>query len=152
MRIVNATAPRPPAKPEGLPREKLEAAIRKTPFAGLLDASLSEYGAGKVELTVPVSDKLTQHHGFVHGAVLSFLADSACAWAAASVVGDVVTSEYKMNLLAPAVGTTLIGRGEVITVTGRQVVCRADVFVVTKDGKERMVATALATIARMKPE
>jgi acyl-coenzyme A thioesterase PaaI-like protein len=89
------------------------------------------------------------HHRFVHGAVIGFLADSACAWAAASLVGDVVTSEYKLNLMVPATGSRLLGRGEVITINGRQVICRADVFC-EKDNREIMVATALATIVRLK--
>jgi uncharacterized protein (TIGR00369 family) len=134
---------------EGVPRESLEAAIAKTPFALLLGAKLTKYDVGAVELSVPVAEKLLQHHGFVHGAVIGFLADSACAWAAASVARDVVTSEYKVNLLAPAVGESLFARGEVIKASSRQIVCRADVYAV-KDGTERIVATALATIARLR--
>ena len=133
----------------GLAREVLEAVIRKTPFAMLVGAKIAHYEPGRVELTVPISDSLKQHHGFAHGAVVGFVADSACAWAAASVAGDVVTSEYKLNLLAPAVGDAIIGRGQVIKDSARQVVCRADVFGV-KEGAERLVATALATIAKVK--
>ncbi len=92
--------------------------------------------------------ELTQHHGFVHGAVVGFMIDSACAWAAASLVGDVVTSEYKVNLLAPAIGERLICRSEVIKAGQRQAVCRADVFAVT-NAAEKLVATGLATIARV---
>ena len=73
---------------------------------------------------------------------------SACAWAAASLVGDVVTSEYKVNLLAPAIGDKLICRSEVIKAGQRQAVSRADVFAV-RDGQERIIATGLATIARV---
>jgi uncharacterized protein (TIGR00369 family) len=104
-----------------------------------------------VEFTIPVTADITQHHGFVHGSVLGFMADSACAWAATSVAGYVLTSEYKINLLAPAVGTRLIGRGYVVRAGGRQVICRADVFV-EKGGEERMVATALATIVKISLE
>ena len=125
--------------------------MRKTPFAILLCAEIVEYGSGSVKLTVPITEKITQHHGMVHGAVLGFLADSACSWAAASVAGDVVTSEYKINLLAPALGRTLYARGEVIKMTGRQVISRADVFSVAEDGTDKMVATALATIIRLRP-
>jgi uncharacterized protein (TIGR00369 family) len=134
---------------EGLSRQVLEAVIEKTPFAMLIGARLEKFTAGEVELTVPVSEKILQHHGFAHGAIIAFMADSACAWAAASVAGDVVTMEYKVNLLAPAVGTMLLARGSVIKASSRQVVCRADVFSI-KDGAERMVATSLATIAKFK--
>jgi uncharacterized protein (TIGR00369 family) len=133
----------------GLAREVMEAVIRKTPFAVLVDAKITHYEPGRVDLTVPVNDQMKQHHGFVHGAVIGFVADSACAWAAASVAGDVVTSEYKLHLLAPAVGESILGRGYVVKESSRQVVCRADVFAL-KNGTERLVGTALATIAKMK--
>ena len=133
----------------GLPREVLEAVIRKTPFALLVGAKVAHYEPGKVELTVPINDSVKQHHGFVHGAVIGFVADSACAWAAASVAGDVVTSEYKLHLLAPAVGEAILGRGYVVKESSRQVVCRADVFAL-ENGTERLVGTALATVAKIK--
>ncbi|MDP3366456.1 MAG: PaaI family thioesterase, partial [Pseudomonas sp.] len=63
-------------------------------------------------------------------------------------VGDVVTSEYKLNLLAPALGERLLCRAEVLKAGQRQAVCRADVFAV-KDSQEKLVATGLATIARV---
>ena len=137
---------------EGLPRDVLEAVIAKTPFAQLVGATLTRYGGGEVELAVPLSPQITQHHGFAHGAIVGFMADSACAWAAASVAGDVVTAEYKLNLIAPATGSGLVGRGYVIKASGRQVICRADVFSVGANGSERMVATALATIMKFKAE
>src|SRR3546814_17520952 len=94
---------------------------------------------------------MTQHHGFAHGAIVGYMADTVCAWAAASMVGDVVTSEYKLNLLSPAVGERLTAVGSVVKAGSRQVVTRADVFAV-KDGSEKIVATALATIARVRSE
>ena len=136
---------------EGMPRDVLEAVIAKTPFAQLVGAALTRYGGGEVELTVPLRPQITQHHGFAHGAIVGFMADSACAWAAASVAGDVVTAEYKLNLIAPATGSGLVGRGYVIKASGRQVICRADVFSVNGTA-ERMVATALATIMKFKLE
>jgi len=60
----------------------------------------------------------------------------------------VVTAEYKINFLAPAVGERLVGEGHVIQAAGRQVVSRADVFAV-RGHNRRLVATALATLARL---
>ncbi len=131
---------------KGISREALEQYIEITPYAKWIGARLIDFKEGEVSLEVPLRKELTQHHGFAHGAVVSFVADSAGAWAAASVAGDVVTSEYKLNLLAPGIGDKLIGRGYVLKQSSRQVVTRADVFSV-KDGKERFVATCLATIA-----
>lgn len=152
--MMNQTVVAPPEmdkKPgcgtmSGLSLENIESLIAKTPFAQLLGARIERYAKGEVELSVLTDRRLVQHHGFIHGAVVSFVADSACAWAAASVAGDVVTAEYKINLLAPAVGSRLIGRGHVIEASPRQVVCRADVFI-ERAGIERLVATALGTVA-----
>ena len=129
-------------------REQLLALVERTAFAKRLGAEVTRFAEGEVELTVPITRDLAQQHGYVHGTVVGFVGDSACAWAAASVAGDILTSEYKINLIAPAVGERLIGRGSVIKSIGRQIVCRADVFV-EKCGRERIVATVLATIAKI---
>ena len=132
----------------GISREQLESALSHSAFANLLGAELLDFAPGKVSLQVHSRPELCQHHGFLHGAVVGFMIDSGCAWAAASLVGDVVTSEYKLNLLAPAIGEKLICRSEVLKAGQRQAVCRADVFAV-KDGLEKLVATGLATIVRV---
>lgn len=134
--------------PTALTRERLEQALEQSPFAQLIGFSLTGFAPGRIEMTVLPRRELTQHHGYMHGAVVGFMVDSGCAWAAASMVGDVVTSEYKLNLLAPALGERLVCRSEVLKAGQRQVVCRADVFAV-KDGAEKLVATGLATIARV---
>lgn len=131
-----------------LTREMMERAIAISPFTMWVGTKLLDFDRGRVKISTKIRKEMTQHHGFAHGAIVGYMADTVCAWAAASVVGDVVTSEYKLNLLAPAVGEELRAVGEVIKAGGRQVVTRADVFAV-KDGAEKIVATALATIARV---
>ena len=132
----------------GISRERLEQALAHSTFAQLLGAELLDFAPGRVSLQVRSRPDLCQHHGYMHDAVVGFMVDSGCAWAAASMVGDVVTSEYKLNLLAPALGERLLCRAEVLKAGQRQAVCRADVFAV-KDGQEKLVATGLATIARV---
>jgi uncharacterized protein (TIGR00369 family) len=134
--------------PTSLTRELLEKVIDISPFTKWIGTRVDHFESGKVSIAVSMRKELTQHHGFAHGAVVGYLADTVCSWAAASVVGDVVTSEYKINLLAPAVGQELRATGTVIKAGQRQVVVRADVFAV-KDGTEKICATALATIARV---
>jgi len=119
--------------------------IKKSPFNAFLDCEILACAKGFAELQVPIRPDLTQHHGFAHGAVVGCVADNACAWAVASVVGDVVTSEYKLYLLAPATGEKLVGRGRVLKASSRLVVASADVYAV-KDRTERHVATMLASI------
>jgi uncharacterized protein (TIGR00369 family) len=102
-----------------------------------------------VDLAIDINPEImAQHHGFVHGAVLGFMADSACTWAAGTLAGDVVTSEYKIHFLTPAVGGRLIGRGRVIKASSRTVVSQAEVYCV-RNGNERLVAVAMATIAKV---
>lgn len=125
--------------------EIMRQVIPKSPFSAFLGAEITACEGGIAELSVLIRPELTQHHGYVHGAVIGAVADNACTWAAASVVGDVVTSEYKLNLLAPAVGERLIGRGRVLKASARIVTAASDVFAVDEDG-EKHVATMLATI------
>jgi uncharacterized protein (TIGR00369 family) len=127
----------------------LQAVIASTPFASMMGAQVLAVTPGAVELAVDVKPEIMmQHHGFVHGAVLGFVADSACAWAAGSLVGDVVTSEYKLHFLAPAIGSRILGRGRVIKASSRILVTQADIYSVRNDA-EKLVAVALATIVKV---
>jgi len=129
--------------------EALESVIAHTPFASFLGAQILKASPGSVELAIDVKpDIMNQHHGFVHGAVMGFVADSACAWAAGTLAGDVVTSEYKLNFLAPATGQRIIGRGRVIKASSRIVVTQADIYCI-RNGSEKLVAIALATIVKV---
>ncbi|MFK5037002.1 PaaI family thioesterase, partial [Klebsiella pneumoniae] len=76
---------------------------------------------GVVKVAVSLRPDLTQHHGFAHGGVVGALADTACAWAAASVVGDVVTGSYTLQFLAPARGARLAATARVIRAGRRSV-------------------------------
>ena len=119
--------------------------IKTSPFTVLVNAEATACKDGFAEIILPMREELKQHNGFTHGAVIGFLVDSACCWAAASKVGDVVTAEYKLNFIAPAMGEKLIARGYVIKSTFSQVITRADVFSV-KNNKETLVSTGLATV------
>ncbi len=119
--------------------------IQTSPFTVWMNVEITACEDGFAELIVPMRQELKQHSGFTHGAVIGFLVDSACCWAASSKVGDVVTAEYKLNFIAPAVGEKLIARGYVIKSTFSQVITRADVFAVNGT-KETLVSTGLATV------
>ncbi|MGE3580182.1 MAG: PaaI family thioesterase, partial [Hyphomonadaceae bacterium] len=115
----------------GSPEAALEAfaAARVTSgFSTLLGAKPLKWWDGEAELVIPLRHELTQHHGYAHGAVVGAAADNACAWAAASVAGDVVTSTYTLQLLAPAKGERLRAQGRVIRAGKRQVSAEAQVW------------------------
>ena len=92
-------------------------------------------------------EELTQHHGFAHGAIVGLMADNACAWAAASIAGDVVTGSYTINFVAPARGQRLRAEGVVVKPGRRQIVVRADVWAENDGADPMLVAVAQATVA-----
>lgn len=102
---------------------------------------------GEVETRLRLrKEDMTQHHGFLHGGLVGFLADNAAAYAAATVVGDVVTAQYSLNFLAPGVGEAFVTRAKVLKAGKRQVTVRSDVFAVSEDGSEKLIAAATAII------
>jgi uncharacterized protein (TIGR00369 family) len=127
-------------------REAFERIIPLSPFTRWMATRLTVVEPGLVVIEAALRPEMRQHHGYAHGAIVSYMADTACAWVAATVTGDVVTAEFKINFLAPGLGHTLRARAEVVRAGSRQVVTRADVWALDAD-KETMVATCLATIA-----
>jgi uncharacterized protein (TIGR00369 family) len=110
----------------------------------LIGASLTAVEPGRVEIALPYRDDLTQQKGYVHGGILGMIADTACGYAAFSLMpaeGSLVTVEYKMNILTPA-RSSLIARGQVIRAGRTLTVARAEVY--ADDGKH--VATMQQTL------
>lgn len=118
--------------------------VASTPFNMLTKTEVLACENGYAELSMPFDQSMTQHHGYLHGALIGYLADTAISWSAGSVVGDVVTSEFRVHILAPGKGESFIARGQVIKAGRRQVVSRADVFAVL-DGEEKLIAIATGT-------
>jgi uncharacterized protein (TIGR00369 family) len=114
-----------------------------------IGARLVKVAAGAVDIEMPVRHDLTQQHGYVAAGVVTALVDTACGYAAMSLMpagSDVVTVEYKVNFIAPARGERLLARGHVVKAGRRLTVCAGDVYAVT-DGAEHPVATMLGTMA-----
>ena len=102
--------------------------------------------AGKVILECPFSERLSQQHGFFHAGVLTSLADSACGYAALSVMpetADVLSGEFKINLLKPAKTEKTIATGTVLQAGKTLVVCEATV---TDASGEKLLAKMTATM------
>ena len=123
--------------------------LASQPFSAFLEAELLRLDTGHADLRVPVRAELLQQHGFVHGGVVSYAADNALTFAAGSMLGPgVVTAEFKINYLRPAMGAALVARALVVHRGRQQAVCRCDVFM-EHDGKEVLCATAQGTVVRM---
>jgi uncharacterized protein (TIGR00369 family) len=114
-----------------------------------MGAELTRVASGLVEIELPFSPELTQQHGFLHAGVLSTALDSACGYAALSVMpsgAGVLTIEFKVNLLAPGKGERFLFRGEVVK-SGRTIVVSEGRALALSDGVERkLVATMTGTM------
>lgn len=113
-----------------------------------IGATLSHVASGEVHITLPVRPDLTQQHGYLHAGVLATIADSACGYAALSIMPEdaaVLSIEFKINMLAPAIGTRVTARAKVIKPGRTIVVCGAEVYA-ERDGAEKLVATMTGTM------
>ncbi|MCP4353671.1 MAG: PaaI family thioesterase [Desulfobacterales bacterium] len=122
--------------------------LKEQPFSALLGTELTSLEPGEVVLTLAVREVLKQQHGFVHGGVVSYLADNALTYAGGSILGNSVTSEFKINYVRPAIGETLVARASVLSSGKKQAVCECKIFVVSDKG-EVMVAVAQGTISKV---
>jgi len=113
-----------------------------------LGAVLEAVRPGECEIAIAWREELGQQHGFFHAGVTGAIADSACGYAALSLMPAgkaVLTVEYKLNLLAPAVGERLVARGRVVRAGRTLTVCSAEVLAV-RNAVETLCATSLSTI------
>jgi uncharacterized protein (TIGR00369 family) len=113
-----------------------------------IGASITHIGPGEVTIELPFRVEITQQHGFVHAGVVTTIVDNACGYAALSLMpptAAVLTVEYKVNFLSPAVGDKLVARGRVLRPGRTLMVCLGEVVALT-DGREKAVATMLATM------
>ena len=115
-----------------------------------LGATIGRIAPGEVEIVLPFRKELTQQTGFIHAGVLAAIADSACGGAALTMWpagSDVVSIEFKLNLLAPAAGERFVARARVVRGGKTITATIADVFAIS-GGSETLVATMLGTMMR----
>lgn len=113
-----------------------------------LGAELAALGPGHAEIHVPFRLEVAQQHNYFHAGVSGAIADSACGYAAYTLMpadSSVLTVEYKLNLLAPADGEKLVARARVLRSGKTLKICAADVYAL-KSGAEIHCATMLATV------
>jgi len=112
------------------------------PFSQYLGAELVNVGDGSADISLIIRELHTQQHGFVHGGVISYLADNALTFAGGLALGgDALTSEFKINFLRPAKGSTLRAKAWTLGKGKRQAVCQCKVVC-----DEILVAIAQGTI------
>ena len=129
--------------------QDVERSFAQQAIMNLIGAKLSLIEPGVIEITLPYRADLTQQRGFLHAGVVTTIADSACGYAAYSLMpagSEVLSVEFKVNLLRPAQGESFIARAEVIKAGRTLTVVRADVFGIDGNGKRELVATMLGTM------
>ena len=118
----------------------------------LIGAELTRVEPGLVEITLPYRAELAQQHGYLHAGIVTTIADSACGYAAYSLMppnSEVLSVEFKVNLLRPAKGDTFLARAEVIKPGRTLTVVRADVFAASGLEERKLVATMQGTMMRL---
>ncbi|MBI1244502.1 MAG: hotdog fold thioesterase [Alphaproteobacteria bacterium] len=114
-------------------------------------ARLVHVEPGHVHIALDYADAISQQHGYVHGGVVGMIADTAGGYSGFSLMpadASVLTVEYKLNLVAPADGETILAKGRVIKPGRTLVVTQADVFAI-KAGQSKLCATMLQTLMTM---
>ncbi len=128
--------------------QRVRDSFARQQFMATLGATLERVTPGEVCIAVPFSVALTQQHGFLHAGVVASVIDSACGYAALTLMepgAGVMSVEFKVNLLAPAAGRRFVAVGRVVR-SGRTITaCQGELRAVQDDG-EVVVAVLQGTM------
>ena len=128
--------------------DEIKQSFAKQTIMGLIGAELMRVEPGVIEIRLPYRADLAQQHGYLHAGIVTTIADSACGYAAYSLMppnSEVLSVEFKVNLLRPAKGETFSAVAEVVKSGRTLTVVRADVFGIEGERRE-LVATMLGTM------
>jgi uncharacterized protein (TIGR00369 family) len=129
--------------------EEIKESFARQSLMQLIGAELGVIEPGVVEINLSYRPELVQQHGYLHAGIVTTIADSACGYAAFSLMPagtEVLSVEFKVNLLRPARGLRFVARGEVIKAGRTLTVVRADVFGFSDDGPQELIATMQGTM------
>jgi|SRR5687767_13643417 len=132
--------------------EEVRRSFAKQAIMGLIGGELTNVEPGVVEITLPYRPDLTQQDGYVHAGIITTIGDSACGYAAYTLMpaqSEVLAVEFKVNLLRPAKGEKFRARAEVIKPGKTLTVVRADVFATSGAEEPKLVATMQGTMMRL---
>lgn len=132
-------------------RKRIQDSFDRQGLMSHLGARISHIAPGRVHIALPSRPEVTQQNGYFHAGATSAVADSAGGYAAFTLFpedADVLTVEYKINLLAPAVGDHIEAIGAVLKSGRTLTVCTLEVFGV-QDGRRKLVANGQQTLIRV---
>lgn len=118
----------------------------------LIGGELTRIEPGVIEITLPYRTDLTQQHGYVHAGIITTIADSACGYAAYTLMppgSDVLAVEFKVNLLRPAKGEMFVARAEVVKSGRTLTVVSAGVHALSNGDSRELVAIMQGTMMRL---
>jgi uncharacterized protein (TIGR00369 family) len=127
---------------------RVRGSFERQRFMKTLGATVEHVSPGEVVITFTHRDGLTQQHGFLHAGVMTSVADSACGYAALSLMEPgvgVLSVEFKVNMLAPAVGERFMATGRVVRSGRTLTVCAGEVST-ERDGQTVAVLLMQATM------
>jgi uncharacterized protein (TIGR00369 family) len=127
---------------------RIQASFEKQGLMRTLGATLLAVAPGAVEIALARSPAVTQQHGFIHAGAVAAIADTAAGYAALTLMApgtSILTTEFKINLVAPAAGDRLVARGHVIKAGRTLTLAQSEVFSET-GGQEKLVALLTATL------
>jgi len=128
--------------------DRVRASFERQGAMKTLGATLASVNAGKIVIELPWAEALTQQHGFLHAGMVAAALDSACGYAASSLMpadAAVLTIEYKINLLAPAQGQRFRMAGQVVKPGRTITVVEGRAFAID-EGREKLIATMACTV------
>ena len=131
--------------------QAVRASFAQQTFMAYLGAELTAVSPGNATIEMPVTPDLSQQHGFVHAGATTAIVDSACGYATLSLLppgSEVVTVEFKMNLLASALGVKMIAHGRVVRPGRTLTVCQGELFGEDENGNRKLCAIMTATMIR----
>ncbi len=127
---------------------RVRASFARQRMMETIGAVLERVAPGEVDIRLPFREAISQHHGFVHAGAITTAVDTACGYAALTLMppgAGVLSIEFKVSLLSPGKGEAILARGRVVK-PGRNVVfCQGEVFAIER-GAEKLVATMSATM------
>ena len=132
--------------------EEIKESFVKQTIMALIGGELTRVEPGVIEISLPYRTDLTQQHGYVHAGIITTIADSACGYAAYTLMppgSDVLAVEFKVNLMRPAKGEMFVARAEVIKSGRTLTVVRADVHALSNGDKRELVAIMQGTMMRL---
>ncbi len=133
-------------------REKIAFCFKRQPFMAHIGAKLRRVEPGFCEIELPFRPELGQQHDFLHAGVVATLIDNAAGFAALSLFAEneeVLSVEFKLNLLRPVRAARVFSRGKVIQSGQRLSICQSEVWEQDAMGSEQLCATGTVTLMRM---